>query len=243
MCASLRNAIRTVEPQKMIHNIVNSYRRRFLANSHAASTCEFPVPPRVQAIIAELIHHARYYQPSVKWVDHTNMVEAKVQSRSDPTLWRRVIFSNEPQTPPSCCLHSTNGSSFPCWHGVAAIIVKHGEASVHKFVSPRHLTSNWRQDYDDISFQVPTETDLEHARQAAHIAINTGGNTLLPVAISPPRGRPPKDASKRLISWYQDGFKDGKKKRKYTCSLCEAEGHTFRNCPLRQHEDEQGPTS
>jgi hypothetical protein len=63
-------------------------------------------------------------------------------------------------------------------------------------------------------------------------------NLMIPKAIPPPRGRPPKNAGKRLKQWYERG-PGAKKKRVYTCSLCRGEGHTREDCFLRQIFDDR----
>ena len=177
---------------------------------------------------------SKSYQDSVRFVPSTDYMEALVSSRTDATIQRRVIFSTESQTPPTCCAYSQKGDGFPCWHAVADICVKHGSLNVHRFIHERHLTAAWKKEYEEIEFPVPLQVDIDAVMATAAASMDGGTDLKLPVAIRPPRGRPPKDAPKRLRSFYESGFTHQSKKRKYLCSLCTEEGHTRKNCPLRQ---------
>lgn len=68
--------------------------------------------------------------------------------------------------------------------------------------------------------------------------VESGDSLQIPVALAAPRGRPPKNASKRLRSWYERG-PQSKKKRNYCCGLCGLSGHTAKQCELRQIFDEE----
>ena len=48
MNASLRNQIRTVEPQKMLMNVVLTQRRNFLQHKNRVSSYDKPVPPHIE---------------------------------------------------------------------------------------------------------------------------------------------------------------------------------------------------
>ena len=68
---------------------------------------------------------------------------------------------------------------------------------------------------------------------SAQSAMEEGSNVKAPVSIQAPRGRPPKNASERLKSWYEQG-PNCAKKRKYLCSLCGLDTHTAKTCELRE---------
>lgn len=55
MNSSLRNAIRTVEHQIMVLNVISSHLHRFLSNKQKCINWNHPVPLRVESILAQLI--------------------------------------------------------------------------------------------------------------------------------------------------------------------------------------------
>lgn len=176
MAASLNNNICSVQPHHMLTKVVESFRRRFYERKSQALACTSPVPPRIQEFLAKLILKAREYQDSVRFVPGTDCMEATVSSRQNATITRRFVFSNSPQTPPSCCAYSRNGTGFPCWHGVAVICEKHGSVNVHKFIEARHLTAAWKAQYEEVDFPLRSQSDIDMVMANASSAVesNTG---------------------------------------------------------------------
>lgn len=233
MRASIRNFIRSAEPQQMIWTMVSTQRARFYEKKAKALACTSPVPPAIEEIIAHIIEKSKPYQPSVRFVEGSDMMEATVTSRRDGSQIRRVIFTGVEQTPPACCVYSRSGDGFPCWHGAAVICRKHNAASVYKYVSTRHLTAAWQKQYEGVEFQLPSQAQVDELMTSARQKVLSGSSVKIPLAIPPPRGRPPKNAGARLKSWYERG-PDAAKRRKYTCALCGKEGHRRNACELKQ---------
>ena len=121
MAAAVRNNVRSVEQQKMLTTVLLTQRSSFLKRQAAAISCTQPVPLYVEKHLAQLISSARPYQPSVTFLLGTLQMEATVRSRTDGSITRRVLLSDEPQTPPSCCAYAKSGSGFHCFHGVAVL--------------------------------------------------------------------------------------------------------------------------
>lgn len=241
MSASLRNNIRSVEPQSMLKRVVEVYRNGFLKRrSTALSSCS-PVPPKIDVYLAQLISRARDYQDSVRFVEGTNQMEAKVKSMTEPSQTRHVVLSENPNTIPSCCAYSKSGDGFPCLHGLAVIAEKHGTVNAYKFLSRRHLSETWKYQYEDVSFPFPAQCDIDDVTIRAARSVENGENLSIPVAIAPPRGRPPKNIGKRRKNWFEKG--PSSSKRSYSCSLCKSRGHNYSSCELRQVFEEEQSTA
>lgn len=233
MSASLRNHIRSFEPQKILHKVVLTQRSSFLKRQSASQTCSMPVPPAIQKQIAFLIRRSRAYQNTFVFCDGTSQMEATVSSCADGSLTRRVRISEAPQQPPICCGYSTNGDGLPCFHIVAVLCEKYGTSNIHRFVAESHLAAKWKDLYDNVSFTLPSQTDVDAVISAAKISVLTGANLSIPKALPPPRGRPVKNAGIRRKGWFESG-PDAQKKRNYTCGLFHQVGHVSSQCKLRQ---------
>lgn len=231
MSAALRNNIRSVEPQQMLRTVVDIQRNAFLKRQRDAQRCETPVPPQVERHIAQLIAKGRVYQSNVKFVEHTDMMEATVVSQLDRSKTRRVQLFGEGK-PPQCCAYSTNGTGFPCYHGCAVLSEKHGALNVFRFIDKRHLTASWKMQYEGVTFLLPDQCDVDNVVLEAARLVAENNNLHIPVAL-PPRGRPSKNTGKRKRSWFERG-PARTNKRTYTCSLCGVRGHNARQCDLRQ---------
>lgn len=233
MSAALRNKIRSVEPQAMLSHVVLTQRNSFLRKQAAAAACKRPVPPYVEKHLASLLQRARVYQSTVRFIDGTSQMEATVRSFTDGSVCRRVVLSRTPQTVPECCAYSKDDSGFPCLHGVAVLAEKYGATNLHRFVHSRHLTKQWKLQYNGVSFPLPIQSDIDAVFTTAKTLVSTGNCIEVPKAIPPPRGRPTKNTGKRKKGWFEQG-PSVQKKRSYTCSLCRLEGHTTAECNLRQ---------
>ena len=77
MRASIRNQIRTVEPQKMLTNVIMTQRRNFLQHKRTVSLYDKPVPPRVEDRISHLLSRFEQYKSSIQWQEGSNCMEAK----------------------------------------------------------------------------------------------------------------------------------------------------------------------
>jgi hypothetical protein len=233
MQAALKNSIRSVEPYDILRIMADTEQRKLSERKEAAELCQCPVPPRVEARLAALILASNKYA-TPEWVEGTNFTVCYVQSLSDSTSRRRVVFSEAVQTPPLCCAYSRNGEGLPCRHGARAITAKHGSCRMHEFIDPFFLTKSWRAHYHGLEFAMPAQHDIDSVMLTAKRLVATGSNIRTPKALLPPRGRPVKHAGSRKRSWYEAGPGGKTKKRTYTCSLCNLEGHTARECSLAQ---------
>jgi len=121
MRASIRNQIRTVEPQKMLTNVIMTQRRNFLQHKRTVSLNNKPVPPRVEDRISHLLSRSEQYKSSIQWQEGSNCMEATVSSSVDPTVKRTVKLSTENRQAPSCCAYSSLNDGFPCLHGTAVL--------------------------------------------------------------------------------------------------------------------------
>lgn len=237
MSAALRNHIRSVEPQQMLKKVFHTYREGCLSRATAALNCKSPVPPHVERHLASLISKSRVYQGSVQFIAGTGQMEATVRSETDASVERHVVLSDSPQTVPSCCAYSKLGTGYPCFHGVAIIAERFGSTNLYRFVDEKHLSSTWSKQYEEVSFNSPSQHDVDSVMMHAKRLVATGANLNVPKAIPPPRGRPVKNAGKRRKGWYEKG-PGRNKKRSYCCSLCNVEGHTKDKCQLRQLFDD-----
>ena len=197
MSASLLNHIRSVEPRKMIMNVLFTQRSNFMKKQGLALNCENPVPPFMEQHLAKQIIRARVYFSFVTFISGADQMEATAQSFTDGSRRRVVKLSSQPNTPPSCCSYSKNGSGVPCLHGIAVLSEKHGSPNLHKFIDKRHLTSAWHEQYTDITFPLPSQHDVDNVMVLAKRAVVKGDNLQIPKAIPPPRGRPVKGTGKR----------------------------------------------
>ena len=76
------------------------------------------------------------------------------------------------------------------------------------------LTSTWKSQYDGIEFHAPSQSEGRQLFKNAEVDLHNGKKLQVPKAIPPPRGRPPKNAGKRLRSFYELG-PCKKRKRSY----------------------------
>lgn len=178
------------------------------------------------------MRRANEYSSSLKFIPNTNNKEATVVSRSKGTL-RTVKISDDPHTPPSCCAHSTTGSGFPCFHSVAVLVRRFGPSLLHNFIHQRHLTAQWKLQYDNVYFNLPAEDEVERVITLGQTLVAKEQNVSIPVALPPPRGRPSSKAGKRKKGFLEQG-PSAKRTRSYSCSICKVDGHTMDDCPLRQ---------
>ncbi len=75
--------------------------------------------------------------PGVVWVDEATQMECHVSSSLDASVLRKVTFVG-PGRPPKCCKWV---GRYPCFHGAAVIIVKHGVQQLSNAAS-RYLHRN-----------------------------------------------------------------------------------------------------
>jgi hypothetical protein len=232
MNAALKNNIRNVEPMAALQNIVMSQFNKFNRVKKEAMSCLSMVPPRIEALLAGLVLKAQAY-PSVVPVAGTDFMRWAVRSLSNPAIVRQVVMPTEPQTVPKCCDYSKDGTGFPCLHGVAAIIQKHGVVNVYKFIDKKHLTAAWQDVYRGVEYNLPPQDEVDTVLREAKKKVLAGTAVQIPKALPPPRGRPPANAGIRKADWPEKGAAHGKK-RAYTCGLCGRAGHTRDKCSLQQ---------
>ena len=232
MGASIRNQIRSVEPQSMLRTVLESQRKSFLKRQNIALSSKAPVPPQIERHLASLIRRGRPYQAHATFLEGTDLMEATVISQVDGTRTRRVVLSNEQQKPPECCAYSFDRALFPCWHGTAVLCEKCGTMNLFKFIGPKNLTDAWKEQYEGRMFGMPLQADVDRVVLDAQEQVLSGSTIHIPVALALPRGRPVQNAGKRMRSWYESV--PTARKRSYHCSLCHLKGHTARKCELCQ---------
>jgi hypothetical protein len=243
MNKALRDKIRCAEPMAMVVRCIRKARAKFLKHQRAALNCEKPVPPRMEQILAVLLQRSANYE-AVE-VPGTMEMEFDVRSTVDPTKSYRVVMPTEAHIAPSCCAYSKMALGLPCFHGTASIRVKHGCMNLWKFIPRRFLTAAWQDQYRDVEFLVPAQSDVDAVMLAAKHSVLSGSYLLAPRALAPPRGRPVDNAGERVKDFLEKGPGGGSKKRSYTCGLCGKAGHDARSCPLKQgspqgDDDEEG---
>ena len=233
--ADLKNKIRNVEPTKMVHLKMEKIKQTFDENKRAAERHDKPVPPRVEKRLAQIIKKGKLYLPSLRWESNEKKVCTVASFGNTSTNRRRVVFKGFGNAPDCCAYAGKDG--LPCYHGMAAIIDKHGESQAWKFLAEYHLTTWWQEQYRDVEMELPSQADVDAVYAQAKALVLAGENLEIPKALNPPRGRPCKDAGKRKKNYYEQGPGGARATRTYTCSLCGLPGHTRRNCVLAQTFD------
>lgn len=137
---------------------------------------------------------------------------------TNTTRTRRVVFGSEKQKTPSYCSNSTVEDCFTCFHGVAAMFGRSWTVNLHKYISICNLSSTWKLHYQVVSFWLPFQADVDAVIILAQQLVATVQHMRIPVALSPPHGRPEKQTWNRKRYWYEK--RCNRSKRLYTCSLC-----------------------
>lgn len=157
----------------------------------------------------------------------------------DVTIWTdlsvqcRVVLSEEERQTLKCFGYSTNGDGLPCFHVTAVLCEKHEDSNIHRFTEAFNLVIHWKSLYENVSFKISTESDVDEVISRAKRLVVSGENRSIPKALSPLRGRPVKHASVRRKGCF-DRSPAAKKKRRYACSLFSQEGHFSTYFQLRQ---------
>lgn len=201
MYASIRNNIRSVEPQKLLRNVVDAQRGVLVRRQDASHRCTSPVPTQIEKQLALILRKYQSYQDTVRIVDCTKHMEATVKSRVDASLKKKVVFSETSQPLPVCCLLSTEGDGYPCWHGAAVIREKYGSVNLFNLIAPTHISSIWKTQYDSVLFRVPDKYDVDRIVLEAEELVSSGQHISIPVALAPTRGHPIKNTEKTLRYW------------------------------------------
>ena len=220
---------RCSEPFSMLKTIVNDQSKTIVRMQEEANEYSSPVPPSIETYCGHLIMKAQKYNGKVNVEPGTNKFVYNVTSVQNPYSSYRSELSREPHTPPVCCAYSRMGHGFPCYHGVAVILQKHGSGSLYKFIAERHLTSTWRATHEGANYPVPAQYAVDEVEMAAKQDILSGNYVRCPKARAPPRGRPSKNAGKRHQNFMERGT-GSKQKRTYKCSFCKKEGHDKGRC-------------
>jgi hypothetical protein len=119
----------------------------------------------------------------------------------------------------SCCAYAERfDRNYPCFHGAAAIVGKHGAPRLHLFIAKWNLTSTWKAQCCNATFAMPSTADVASVLEVACRSVATGTATNAPVALPAPRGRPVKDAGTRRKSWNEQGPGATRRVRSYTCN-------------------------
>lgn len=64
---------------------------------------------------------------------------------------------------------------------VTVICELFGSFNVHTFIYPRHLTSNWKSQYDALEFPIPAQSDVYRIMKEAKKLIEQSEDLKLPV--------------------------------------------------------------
>lgn len=135
--------------------------------------------------LAGLIFRSLPYQSFVVFVEHKNLMETKVCSRTD-AVTDSDYDSCKKHTRPSCCVYSKVNDGFPFLHVVAVICEKHGSVSLHKFISKRHLSSTCKLQYADLDFLIPEQAEMDKFRYEARLKVQYRANIHISVAFPTP---------------------------------------------------------
>ena len=160
-------------------------------------------------------------------------MEASVASSVDPTIRRTVKLSSNPREAPKCCAYSSLNNGFPCLHGTAVLKEKHGANRLHNFIANRHTSDAWKQQYENVLFDIPPQEDIDNVYISAKVMVAKEENLRIPKALPPPNGRPGENAGKRKKGFLERG-PASEKRCIMKCGLCHQEGHHRGNCPLAQ---------
>ncbi|KAJ1447910.1 hypothetical protein M885DRAFT_541094 [Pelagophyceae sp. CCMP2097] len=155
--ADLKSGLRAVEPQCFLQKAFARVQKRFRAAQRAAKKCKEVLPPRIMEDIAALVLKAATYVPHVKWVDELTMMECTMPSGRDSSVLRKVTMQG-PGVPPKCCKWT---SRYPCYHGAAAVISKHGAHQLWRYCDPRCRTTAWKAQLADFEFNLPLQADID----------------------------------------------------------------------------------
>ncbi|KAJ1448846.1 hypothetical protein M885DRAFT_537680, partial [Pelagophyceae sp. CCMP2097] len=148
--ADLKSGLRAVEPQCFLQKAFARVQKRFRAAQRAAKKCK----------------EAATYVPHVKWVDELTMMECTMPSGRDSSVLRKVTMQG-PGVPPQCCKWT---SRYPCYHGAAAIISKHGAQQLWRYCDPRCRTTARKAQLADFEFNLPAR-----ARRAGRVPAGAVG--------------------------------------------------------------------
>lgn len=80
---------------------------------------------------------------------------------TDGSNFRKIHIIDFPETPPSCCAYSNNGTGYPCRHRVSVLSEKYGLSTLYIFVTPRHHTAAWNAKYDGVTCNAPPQADMD----------------------------------------------------------------------------------
>lgn len=175
MNASIRNSIRSVEPQIKLKLVVEKQKRNFLERKQEVMSWNRPVSPNMEMDLAALIIKARHYQQSVYFVTGTQKLEETFVRSKDASVRRRIVISSDPHTSPLFCAYSSNGDGFSWLHCISFIC--HGSDNLHKFIADRHLYSWLKHHYKGIYFPFPAQADV-HRTVIDSQSLEAAGNNL-----------------------------------------------------------------
>lgn len=128
------------------------------------------------------------------------MMEATAVRQVEASLTREILFTKIPQTQPTCCAYSRIGRDISRWHGTSVISHKHGYVNLYKLPAEKYLTSTWKRQYQNISFDVSAQHEMEVVMMKAKKTSKGPDAMNIHVALAPPRRCPHKNASKTTRS-------------------------------------------
>lgn len=99
MSSTLRNEIRSFEPQKLLTKVVITKRVVFLIRQKVASECKIPVSPNVEEKIGTLIRRSLNYQDLFIFAPETSQIEATMAISTDRSVHRCVKCVDIPNHP------------------------------------------------------------------------------------------------------------------------------------------------
>lgn len=96
--------------------------------------------------------------------------------------------------------------------------------------------------YHGVLYRLPHQADVDDIIAQAKRDVISGTHLQVPNALPPPRGRPIRNADKKLQGWYEKR-PAAMKRRSYSCSVFHREGHTAGTCQLSQLFDDSDERS
>ena len=82
-------------------------------------------------------------------------------NRGERNAFEACSLESEPNTPPSCCMNSRDGSGFTCYHRTDVISEKYGSHNLYKHFARRHFTKPWKEPYYSLCYSLPAQYSVE----------------------------------------------------------------------------------
>ena len=199
--------------------VVVSESGRFRKAQGDAAGCRANLPPRVHEDCSPFQHASSRIDTSKVTFMNLDKTVALVPRCNGTSQMAKVDLAEAKTGGPGACdVLCMSVSMYPCPHVLAAAAAK--GMGIMAIINPKLTAQNWKQQYEDLDFPLPSAADVEK-----HSGL-INRNICLPPAFKRPKGRP--RSLKRQKGFMEKPFT---KKRKMTCQICYAKGHTKKNCP------------